>query len=323
VRRSDTEKDKWFAVKVVAFAVPGSLPHLGVLCPDLRVVDLATAAECSGLGDPAVIASARSLLAAGSRGLDAAETLVTWALNDADYAPTPLAELRLTPPIPDPDHLVGIAGNYGDHIVEGGGHIDVISGARPRFFLKPQSGIIGPGEAIRVPALASDTVDYEAELGAVIGRDCRLVDVDQAMSYVAGYVNVNDVSARAMQDENHHSRADGWGPFFGWLEGKSFDTFAPIGPYLVLGEVDDPMSLSIQTRVNGELRQNGTTAEMIIDVARLVSGISQIFTLRPGDVIATGTPAGVADATGRYLRPGDTVEVEVEGLGVLSNPVVA
>lgn len=206
--------------------------------------------------------------------------------------------------------VVCVGLNYVDHARE----VELALPERPLLFAKWQSAVIASGEPIVIPA-GVEQVDYEAELAAVIGTRVKGVSVENALEAVAGYACLNDVSARVLQF------ADGQ-----WTRAKSLDTFCPIGPHVVpRDEVGDPQSLRIQCRVNGETLQDGSTADMIFGVAELVAYVSETITLEPGDVIATGTPPGVAFGRpdGRYLQDGDTVEVEIERVGVLANPVVA
>lgn len=206
--------------------------------------------------------------------------------------------------------IVCVGLNYRDHARE----VEMELPERPLLFAKWQSAVIGDGEPIVIPP-GVDQVDYEAELAAVIGARVKGVSVENALEAVEGYTCLNDVSARAFQF------GDGQ-----WTRGKSIDTFCPIGPRVVpRDEVGDPQSLRIACRVNGETVQEGTTADMIFSVAELVAFVSTTITLEPGDVLATGTPPGVAMGRpdGRYLQPGDTVEVEIERVGILRNPVAA
>jgi 5-carboxymethyl-2-hydroxymuconate isomerase len=206
--------------------------------------------------------------------------------------------------------IVCVGLNYVDHARE----VELALPEKPLLFAKWQSAVIASGEPIVIPA-GVEQVDYEAELAAVIGARVKGVSVENALEAVEGYTCLNDVSARALQF------ADGQ-----WTRGKSLDTFCPIGPRIVpRDEVGDPQALRVQCRVNGETVQDGSTADMIFGVAELVAYVSEAITLEPGDVLATGTPPGVAFGRedGRYLRAGDTVEVEIERIGVLANPVVA
>ena len=174
------------------------------------------------------------------------------------------------------------------------------------------TSVIGPNETIAYPEVSKE-VGYEAELAVVIGRAAKCVTAEDALSYVAGAMPFNDLSARDLQFQN---------PL--WTSGKAIDTFAPCGPALVtLDELGDLQSLALRTRVNGELLQEGTTAEQIFAVAEVIAWLSRTMTLLPGDIVATGTPAGVGASKGRFLRDGDTVEVEIDGLGTVINPVRA
>jgi 2-keto-4-pentenoate hydratase/2-oxohepta-3-ene-1,7-dioic acid hydratase in catechol pathway len=215
----------------------------------------------------------------------------------------------LLSPVREPQKLLAIGLNYADHAREAG----VDPPDHPVLFVKTPNSIIGPGEPIVVDAELSTQVDYEAELAVVIGRRADRVDRSEALDHVLGYTLCNDVSARDAQF------ADGQ-----WVRGKSFDTFCPLGPWIVTtDEIADPQSLPIRCRVNDATLQDSSTAEMIFGVAELVSYLSHGLTLEPGDVIATGTPFGVGFVRQPpvFLRPGDTVEVEVEGIGTLRNPV--
>jgi 2-keto-4-pentenoate hydratase/2-oxohepta-3-ene-1,7-dioic acid hydratase in catechol pathway len=211
-------------------------------------------------------------------------------------------------PIDRPGKIVCVGLNYRDHAAES----KLPLPNRPLLFAKWQTALIGPGEEIILPAI-SDEVDFEAELGVVIERRASRVQADDALEFVAGYVCVNDISARDVQ------MGDGQ-----WTRGKSFDTFCPIGPRLVAADgIADPQALRISCLVNGEALQDSSTAEMVFSVAELIAFTSEAITLEPGDLIATGTPAGVGFARTPpvFLRDGDEVTVEIEGLGSLTNPV--
>ena len=240
-------------------------------------------------------------------------------LRDAGVDPTspapgeivgPVADQPLLAPIPRPGKVICIGLNYRDHAEESGMAIPT----SPVMFTKFANAVIAHGDAIVLPP-ASAEVDYEAELAVVIGREARRVTVDDALPYVLGYTCANDVSARDFQF------ADGQ-----WFRGKGQDTFCPLGPWIVTAdEIPDPQSLSIRCIVNGEALQDSSTKEMIFGVAELVSFISHGITLDPGDVILTGTPVGVGFARKPpvVLRDGDTVTVEIEGIGALTNTVAA
>lgn len=211
-------------------------------------------------------------------------------------------------PIPVPGKIVAIGRNYREHAEEGGADLP----SAPLLFAMFPSSLIGTGEPIRIPP-GHDRVDYEAELAVIIGRRAYGVDASDALDFVQGYTALNDVSDRAAQS------AEGQ-----WVRAKSFDSFTPIGPRLVpREEISDPQRLAIRCWLNGELVQDGTTADMVFGVADLIAFISSTITLEPGDVIATGTPAGVGVFRDPplFLRPGDEITVEIEGIGRLTNPV--
>jgi 2-keto-4-pentenoate hydratase/2-oxohepta-3-ene-1,7-dioic acid hydratase in catechol pathway len=220
-----------------------------------------------------------------------------------------LEECRLLAPVRAPDKVLAIGLNYADHAEESG----ATPPPSPVTFVKTTNSIIGPDDKIRYSKDDSTQVDYEAELAVVIGRAARRVGVNEALDYVLGYTACNDVSARDAQF------GDGQ-----WVRGKSFDTFCPLGPWIVTAdEVGDVQNLGVRCRVNGELLQDGSTARMIFGVAQIISFLSQVMTLHPGDVIATGTPSGVGFARKPpiFLLDGDTVDVEIDRIGTLRNGV--
>ncbi|MCL5074226.1 MAG: fumarylacetoacetate hydrolase family protein [Chloroflexi bacterium] len=198
-----------------------------------------------------------------------------------------------------PSKVIAVGLNYRDHAEE----MRVPLPSEPIIFLKPSTAVIGPEEAVVLPRMATQ-VDYEGELAVVIGRRAKNISVKEAQDYILGFTCGNDVTARDLQ------KKDGQ-----WTRAKSFDTFCPLGPYLVTDI--DVSNLPLQVRVNGQIRQSSTTANLVFRVDELVSFISQVMTLLPGDVILSGTPAGVG-----ALHPGDTVEVEIGGIGLLRNHVV-
>jgi acylpyruvate hydrolase len=222
----------------------------------------------------------------------------------------PHARVRLCAPVPRPGKILGVARNYPAHAAERGGEPP----REPVLFLKAPSAVIGPGDEIRLPA-ASSQVDFEGELAAVIGRRTREVSAQDALAHVAGYCAANDVSARDFQNTR--------GQHF---IGKSCDSFAPLGPALVTAdEIPDPQGLALRTTVSGEVLQSASTKEMVFSVAELVAFASRLMTLEPGDVLLTGTPAGVGAARRppRWLHDGDVVEVEIERVGRLRSYVRA
>jgi len=224
----------------------------------------------------------------------------------AGYEPTgervKITEVTLVAPVIPRSKVVGVGKNYRDHVEEMKNVTGGDAPTEPLLFLKPNTAVIGPNEPIVLPA-ASSRVEHEGELVVVIGKVAKNVPAEKALEYVFGYTIGNDVSARDLQV------ADGQ-----WARAKGFDTFAPLGPVIVTEfELADA---AIQTRVNGEIRQDGNISDLIFDVPTIIAHASAAFTLLPGDVIMTGTPAGVGP-----IVAGDTVEVEIEGLGILRNPV--
>ncbi len=232
-------------------------------------------------------------------------------------------EVRLRAPVPNPRKLLCLARNTSSHIREGGREPLPKERRTPAVFMKPPTTtLIGPGDAIVIPRIGQK-IDWECELGVVIGRHARFVSAEEGLDYVAGYLVVNDISERALKIDIDREPQE-WDRFFDWLAGKWFDTFMPSGPCLALrDEIPDPQSLGITLRVNGEVKQQGDTGDMIHSVAELVAWISRLVTLEPGDIIATGTVAGVGATTGEFLKPGDIAEGEIEGIGILRNPVEA
>ncbi|WP_406830054.1 fumarylacetoacetate hydrolase family protein [Pedococcus sp. KACC 23699] len=208
-------------------------------------------------------------------------------------------DVRLLAPVIPRSKVIGIGKNYADHAKEMGGEAP----AEPLMFLIPNTAVVGPGEPVVLPPVTSE-VHYEGELAVVIGRICKDIEPQDVAKVIFGYTCADDVTARDLQ------RGDGQ-----WARAKGMDTFCPIGPWI---ETDlDPGALSLRTRLDGDVVQDGTTADMVHDVATLVSHASKAFTLLPGDVILTGTPAGVGP-----VEAGQRVEVEIEGIGTLSNPFV-
>lgn len=236
----------------------------------------------------------------------------------------PLAEARLLVPLPNPPKILLLAGNYAKHVAERGGTAAEREETFPYVFMKPPSTTLtNPGDPILIPSASPDHIDWECELGVVIGRRCRNVSEADALDYVAGYTVVNDISDRSFKP-NPGRKPRERDKFFDWLHGKWHDTFCPMGPCLLSAdEVDDPQNLPIKLTVNGQVKQEASTAEMIFPVAAVIAFISNFVTLEPGDVIATGTPSGVGSASGTYLKPGDTVRATIAPIGILENPVRA
>jgi 2-keto-4-pentenoate hydratase/2-oxohepta-3-ene-1,7-dioic acid hydratase in catechol pathway len=269
--------------------------RVGVVFDD-GVADLALAA-------PELPGDMIGLLAAGPAALETAQ-------QAADGAPRiALDEVKLEAPIQRPGKFLGVGLNYADHVAESG----IDTPAHPTIFNKQSTCVTGPGDPIHLPR-ASHVLDYEGELAFVIGRRCRHVAREDAADVIAGYTIVDDVTVRDWQLRIPT-----------WTIGKSFDTHGPMGPWLVTSdEIRDPHGLDLRTWVNGELRQESNTKELIFDCFSLVEHLSTAFTLEPGDVIATGTPSGVGIAMKppKLLVAGDVVRIAIEGIGEIENPVI-
>ncbi|MBX3086278.1 MAG: fumarylacetoacetate hydrolase family protein [Anaerolineae bacterium] len=265
-----------------------------------EVVDL-------NLANNAIPDSIIAFLEAGGQAL----TLAQQAVSSAPAAATiQRSAVTLKAPIPRPGKIICIGLNYRDHAGETGQAVPTF----PTVFAKFNNCVIGPDEPIVIPKL-TEQVDYEAELAFVIGKKARHVPVGQALDYVAGYVPFHDVSARDYQNRTSQ-----------WTLGKTFETFGPMGPALVTAdEIPDPQSLDISLSIGGEVLQKSNTRELVFGIRELLSILSGIMTLEPGDLVSTGTPSGVGVARNpkRWLRPGETVKLEIAKLGVLSNPVIA
>ncbi len=234
--------------------------------------------------------------------------------------------VRLVAPIPQPGKCIALAGNYSEHIKEAsvtrGFNVGLSDSPRlttaPRPFIMPTTAVAGPGDEVAWPVY-SETIDYEIELAVVIGRKVKCVAAEEALEAVAGCTIANDISARTVTFKAGRVERP-WDEFYDWLNGKWADGFLPMGPYvLTADEVEDVQDLAMELKVNGEVRQNANTGQMIYPVADIVSFLSHIMTLEPGDIIATGTPSGVGLATGNYLKAGDKIEASIEGLGTLVN----
>ena len=220
-------------------------------------------------------------------------------------------DVHILPPVPVPPKIICLGLNYRDHAEEA----RVPLPERPLLFSKPSTTIVGPEDPVIYPKISTQ-VDYEVELAAIIGKRGKDIPESDAFDHIAGYTVFNDISARDIQFGDKQ-----------WFRGKSFDTFAPTGPYLVSrDQVADPHHLKMELRVNGEARQKSTTANMIFKIPQLIAFVSNVMTLQPGDIIATGTPAGVgfyAKPEKRLLKPGDLIEAEIEGIGLLRNKIIS
>jgi len=309
-------------MRFVSFEIDGT-PRFG-LEVGAHFVDFEVAPRALGVRD--VSAGTRSFgrslaafLAEGERALQAARHLLESVealereggldrLLGASGGIHSTAAVRRLAPIPRPGKIVCVGRNYADHCAEQNQPLP----ERPLFFLKPASAVIADGDAIEISREATDACDYEGELAFVIGRAGRSIREGEAFDHVAGYTIVNDVTARDLQRDEKQ-----------WARAKGLDTFCPIGPCLVTpDEIADPHALDLRCSVNGELRQSSNTRHLVFRIPELVSRLSRGMTLEPGDVISTGTPGGVGAymTPPRFLRGGDVVRIEIEGIGSLTNP---
>lgn len=234
-----------------------------------------------------------------------------------------LSSVTLLAPIQRPGKLICIAGNFQKHIEEGGGkrvNKDIIV---PKLFIKPSSAIIGPGEALTLPPVAENSTDWELELAIVIGKGGRDIPIEKARDHIAGYSVINDISGRSMDWNVEGRTPGGFDEFFDWLNGKWIDGFAAWGPWITTAdEVPNPDALEMELKVNDKVWQRGSTGDMIFSPEEIISFASQFMTWEPGDVIAGGTLDGTGDASGVYLKAGDSMHGRVGNLGTLTTPVV-
>jgi acylpyruvate hydrolase len=303
---SDFHSLRETSMRLVRYEGNNGVARLGALT-DNGIVPLEAAAR-SVAAAPEVFSSISSFLLAGDSAIENARRLIQTAPPSAF---TSASNVKLLAPIPRPGKIIAVGLNYRDHSIEAGAKELPKS---PIIFAKFASSVCGPGDAIVIP-VGDPNVDYEAELAVVIGRNGKNISASDALRYVAGYMPLNDVSARAWQFADKQ-----------WVRGKSCDTFCPVGPYLTTREdISDPHALWIRTRVNGATLQDSNTSKIIFRIPELIEFISASITLETGDIIATGTPEGVGAfrTPPIFLKPGDTVEVEIEKLGVLRNPVVS
>ena len=303
-------------MKLVTFLAQDGTAHLGgVLGAEIVPLHAALAAAQHAAGEPdtakqQIPATMLGLLEAGEAGLVAAARALAFAARPESAAlRQPLAGVALRAPLL-PGKILGVGRNYGEHAKEVGGP----KLSAPRIFLKPSSSVCGPGTEVRIPAAALKP-DWEVELAVVIGRAARDVPETRALDHVAGYTVLNDLTDRALQFDH---------PIGMTSFGKGLDGFCPMGPYLVTAdEVGEPWQLGLRCFLNGEKVQEGNTQDLIFSVAALIAWLSRFVTLQPGDVIATGTPAGVGHFRDppRYLRSGDRLRLEIDRVGVLEHGI--
>ncbi len=284
-------------MKLVTF-VSNSATRIGALVGEDRVVDFSQADASLPTDMLAFLAGGKATQAAAQKAIDGGAKSIA------------LSDVKLLAPIPNPGKIICIGLNYSDHAAETGQPIPKY----PIVFSKYSNTVIATGDKIVLPRVSNE-VDYEAELGFVIGKTARYVSAADALDYVVGYMPINDVSARDYQTRISQ-----------WTMGKTFDTFAPMGPALVTSdEIADAGNLKISLTINGEVLQDSNTNKLIFGIPQLVEALSEVMTLEAGDVVSTGTPPGVGMARNpkRYMKAGDVVNITIEGLGTLSNPVVA
>ena len=289
-------------MKLVTYKPRGASAQLGAIV-DGKVINLA---EASGGALPNDM---RAFLALGDDGLKLAKKVATKKV--AASHGVALGDVKLMAPITNPKKVVAIGLNYLDHIKESNAQVPKL----PIMFTKYTTSIVGPGDEVRWDPALTAKVDWEVELAVVIGKAAYRVSEADALNYVAGYTACNDVSARDLQTE----RGDQW------IRGKSLDTFCPLGPCIVTkDEIADPHNLKLKTIVNGKVMQDSNTSQLLFKLPYLIHYLSQAFTLLPGDVIITGTPPGVGMGMKPpvFLKDGDVMTVEVEGIGELTNPCV-
>jgi 2-keto-4-pentenoate hydratase/2-oxohepta-3-ene-1,7-dioic acid hydratase in catechol pathway len=293
-------------LKLTRFAVDGKESY-GAQFDENQILDLPALAQQMEQFLPS---SLETLILSGQKGQENLENLIK-ATRDQHkaHALVPTRKARLLAPIANPPKIVCLGLNYRDHVAEQNATMpdDLV------LFMKPRTAIIGPDDTIIKPPMVTK-LDYEAELAVIIGKKAKNITKEEARNSIFGYTCFNDVSARDIQFKDKQ-----------WTRGKSFDTFAPTGPCIItVDQIADPTNLKIQTRVNGATRQDSTTRNMIFNVYDIVQRLSQVMTLEPCDIIATGTPAGVGFAMKpepRFLKIGDVVEIEIENIGQLRNKI--
>lgn len=293
-------------MKLVRFTY-NKVASFGAISNSLELIDLE---KLSKIKECSVPTSVDELVALGQKGLNKVEDLLKDStLKEKRKAALKISSVRVLAPISSPSKIICLGLNYRDHAAEQKASLP----DEPIIFMKPRTAIVGPDEPIVKPSFVKQ-LDYEAELAVVVGKKGKNITVEDAKNHIFGYTCFNDVSARDIQFKDKQ-----------WTRGKSFDTFAPTGPCTTTtDQIGDPTSLRVRAWVNGELRQNGSTRNMVFNVYQIVHELSRVMTLEPCDVIATGTPAGVGFAMKpepKFLKEGDIIEIEVEKIGKLRNQV--
>jgi 2-keto-4-pentenoate hydratase/2-oxohepta-3-ene-1,7-dioic acid hydratase in catechol pathway len=282
-----------------------------------------TKVSCGALNNKGVVdltgtfRSVKQILAGGTENTKKIQGIIK---NNTKFIE--LSSVELLAPIPEPGKILALAGNYAKHIIEAGLKLGLSASPRkttvPRSFLKPNTVINHPNSVIPWPVYSKE-IDYEIELAIVIGKTAKCISPQNAKEVIGGYTIANDVSARSVTFKQGREKRP-WDEFYDWLNGKWADGFLPLGPCIVTAdEIDNPQNLQMTLKVNNQVRQNANTSEMIFNVYEIVSFMSYLMTLAPGDIIATGTPEGVSMATGNFLKAGDKIECTIEKIGTLIN----
>jgi len=291
-------------MKLVTFK-ENSFVRCGILS-DKGIVDLT-----------GIFQSVKQIITGGSENLKKIQFITEKATKFTDPS-----SIELLAPIPEPGKILALAGNYAKHIIEAGLKLGLSTSPRkttvPRLFLKPNTVINHPNSIILWPVYSKE-IDYEIELAVVIGKTAKCISPKEAKKVIGGYTIANDVSTRSVTFKTNREKRP-WDEFYDWLNGKWADGFLPLGPRIVTAdEIDNPQNLQMTLKVNNQVRQNANTSEMIFNVYEIVSFLSYLMTLEPGDLIATGTPQGVAMANGNFLKAGDKIECTIEKIGTLIN----
>jgi len=300
-------------MKLVTFMTQEKGPTVGVLTEG-GLYDLSVISHAQGKPLPSDMLA---LLNLGESGLAIAGEVVEFATAQG-WPSVPMSETTLLAPIPRPPKVLCAGANFQDPAAK----VKADKTTRlPIVFLKPSSSVIGPNQPIILPRV-SEEVAWELEMVAVLGRGGRMIPADKAEEYIIGYTIFNDVSCRSLTLASRRKEPDDWAPFWDWMNGKWPDTFAPLGPYIVTkDEIPDPYNLHMQLRVNGEVKQDANTKDVVFTFGDLIEFASEFVTIEAGTVVASGTPHGVGESEAGYLRPGDIMEGEITGLGTLVNPV--
>lgn len=292
-----------------------------------RIVPLADAiivySRATGRTIEIPISSELTTYLPGGEGFGAAYDIAAWVGANPGVAPSRDSKTtQLLVPISNPNKIFLLAGNYADHIRESGGIAAERAETFPYVFMKPPSTTLThPGKPILIPRAAPDAVDWELELAVVIGKRAKHVKEADALNYVAGYTIINDISQRRYRPNANRKKREK-DTFFDWLHGKWFDSFCPISGVVATADaIPNPQALRMRLELNGEVKQDASTAQMIFPVAAIIEFISKMCTLEPGDIISTGTPAGVGSSTGTFLKPGDVMRCWIEHIGELVTPV--